>query len=378
MNKNINELHREKTKKVYFPNLNGVRALAALMVVIAHIELHKTIFHIRRIPDINLLNLGKIGVTVFFSLSGFLITYLLLEEKRTFTHINFKGFYMRRLLRIWPLYFLVVLFGFLLYPVGSKNAIWLSVLFLPNLAFSLNLLPAIVDPIWSIGTEEQFYLFHPHFFRFKRTEHILYALLIFIIIIYTVEIGVGKLASANSIYLAFRNLMYYARFDNMMIGAIVAIIYNNTKYPQFKFRFQKLFDTIFKKWFQIVLIIAFIIYLLFYLSYNISHGDVLISVMASLLIVNLCETGTSIYSLQHKYLDYIGQISYGIYLLHKFCLFLVLYLVQKYLTPGNMIVENLIIYGATIIGVIGIASLSYYGYERPFLQIKKRFQKITQ
>jgi peptidoglycan/LPS O-acetylase OafA/YrhL len=52
--------------KLYFPNLNGIRALAALMVVIEHIELHKASFNISRIPHFNVLNLGKIGVTVFF------------------------------------------------------------------------------------------------------------------------------------------------------------------------------------------------------------------------------------------------------------------------------------------------------------------------
>jgi peptidoglycan/LPS O-acetylase OafA/YrhL len=367
-----------KTKKVFFPNLNGVRALAALMVVVAHVELHKVIFHIRRIPDLNLLNLGKIGVTIFFSLSGFLITYLLLEEKRNFAVINFKGFYMRRLLRIWPLYFLVVFFGFFIYPGGSKTAFWLSILFLPNLAFCLNLLPLIFDPIWSIGTEEQFYIFHPHFFRLKKLQHILYALLIFIAFIFTAELLISRLVPDNSVYVAFRNLLFYARFDNMMIGAVVAVIYYNTRHPEFDFKFQGLFNMIFKKQFQILLLIAFAVYLSLYLSFNISHGDILIAGMASLLIVNLCETNTSIYSLNHKYLDYIGQVSYGIYLLHKFCLFLVLYLVKKYFHEGNMILENIMIYGGTIAGAIGLASLSYYGYERPFLQIKKRFQKITQ
>jgi peptidoglycan/LPS O-acetylase OafA/YrhL len=364
--------------KLHFPNLNGIRALAALMVVIAHIELHKANFNIARIPHFNVINLGKIGVTVFFSLSGFLITYLLLEEKKNFKAVNFKAFYMRRLLRIWPLYFLVVLFGFFIYPGASDKALWLSVLFLPNLAFCLNLLPAIMDPIWSIGTEEQFYIFHPHFFRIKKLKYILYALLAFIVFIFAIQVIFGRLAGENTAYRVFHTFLYYARYDNMMIGAVIAVIYYNTKHPEFDFKFQQLFNVIFNKWFQFLLLAIFIIYLGLYINYNIPHGDVLIAFMSSLLIVNLCEAGTSIYSLNHKYLDYIGQISYGIYLLHKFVLFLVLFLVKKYLISPGMVIENILIYTATIGGTITLASASYYGYERPFLKIKKRFQKITQ
>ncbi|GAA3987758.1 acyltransferase family protein [Mucilaginibacter dorajii] len=373
----INEVSVSKKTKVFFPNLNGVRALAALMVVVSHIELHKVIFNIRRIPDTDLLNFGKAGVTIFFSLSGFLITYLLLEEKRNFITINFKGFYMRRLLRIWPLYFLVVFFGFSVFGGGSK-AFWLSVLFLPNLAFVLQLLPAIFDPIWSIGTEEQFYIFHPHFFRIKNNRNILNALLTFIACIYIFQFVIEQAMSRHPMYQVVHMLLYYSRFDNMMIGAVVGLLYHNTKHPQFKFRFQRLFDTIFKKASQYILLNAFLIFLIFYLCFDIPHGDVLIAALASLLIVNLCEAENSIYSLNHRYLNFIGKISYSIYLLHKFVLFLVLFLVQKYLAQGSLIIENILIYSAIILGSIGVGSLSYYGYEKPFLTIKKRFQKITQ
>src|SRR4051812_25418181 len=106
----------QKKSKVFFPNLNGVRAIASLMVVIAHIELDKSVFHLRPLNFINLENFGRVGVSVFFALSGFLITYLLLEEKKNFNKITFGDFYMRRILRIWPLYFLVVIVGFFIYP----------------------------------------------------------------------------------------------------------------------------------------------------------------------------------------------------------------------------------------------------------------------
>ncbi|WP_184543419.1 acyltransferase family protein [Mucilaginibacter sp. FT3.2] len=371
------EVVKKNKAKVFFPNLNGVRALAALMVVVSHIELHKIIFNVRRVPGLNLSNFGRAGVTIFFSLSGFLITYLLLEEKRNFTAINFKSFYMRRLLRIWPLYFLVVIVGFSFFG-GSLRAFLLSVLFLPNLAFCLQMLPAIFDPIWSIGTEEQFYIFHPHFFRIKKLEHIFYALIAFIIFIWSLQFTIDYLVRQHPMYQALHQVMYYSRFDNMMIGAVVAVLYFNKKHMEFQFKFQKVFNSLFRKSNQFILLFVFLIYLVVYLRYEIHHGDILIALLASLLIVNLCDEETAIFSLKHKYLNYIGQISYGIYLLHKFVLLGVLYLVQRYLIQASLITENIIIYGATIAGTITLASASYYGYERPFLTIKKRFQKIAQ
>src|ERR1700741_1236659 len=97
-------------QKIYFPNLNGLRFIAAFLVIIHHIEQIKSILHLPnylgRIPCIS--KIGKFGVVLFFVLSGFLITYLLLTEENTFKKISVRQFYMRRILRIWPLYFLIV------------------------------------------------------------------------------------------------------------------------------------------------------------------------------------------------------------------------------------------------------------------------------
>ncbi|WP_162996425.1 acyltransferase family protein [Mucilaginibacter celer] len=365
--------------KVYFANLNGVRAIAALMVVISHIELHKVDFRIDRIPYINILNFGKTGVTIFFSLSGFLITYLLLEERRNFSAVNFKDFYIRRMLRIWPLYFLLVVIGFFVYPRhGSSTALWLSIFFLPNLAFCLRMLPDIFNPIWSIGTEEQFYIFHPHFFRIKNTKKILYAFVVFILLIWSIQVSMHFLKHTDIIWRLFSQFFYYARFDNMMIGAAVAILYHNTLHPTFKFRAQSLFNLLFKPGTQVILYILLIGYIYSYLDYDMGHGDVPLAILSSLVIVNLCQSETSIFTIKNKKLGYVGQISYGIYLMHKYPLFLILYLVHTYMPQSNLLIQNVVIYVATISCAIGIASLTYFGYEKPFLNIKKRFQKITQ
>src|SRR6267378_8187081 len=92
---------------VYFPGLHGLRFFAAMMVVFSHIELMKD-YH--GYPNLYASNLavyesGRLGVTLFFVLSGFLISYLLLKEKEVSGSIAIRKFYGRRILRIWPLYF---------------------------------------------------------------------------------------------------------------------------------------------------------------------------------------------------------------------------------------------------------------------------------
>jgi peptidoglycan/LPS O-acetylase OafA/YrhL len=365
----------EKRAKIFFPNLNGVRAIAAFLVVVSHIELTKKDFHYPMAQYFHILGMGSIGVSIFFSLSGFLITYLLLEEKKYFNKVDFKDFYVRRILRIWPLYYLVIIVGFFIYPgIVSAKPLLLSVFFLPNIAFTLALLPAIFDPIWSVGIEEQFYIFHPHFFRIKKNQHILYALILFIVLFFAAFAAIKHLHSSN---IALNQFFYFARYDDMMIGAIVAVIYFNTKNKTFDFIFQKAFDFLFNKYMQVLLLIVFVAFIILSLHVNIPQGDILLALLSGLLIVNLCETSTSVFSLDYKPLQFIGRISYGIYLLHKFPLLLVVYLVNKYMGAQSLLLQNIVIYIATFAAAVSVAAISYYGYERYFLQLKKRFQKIA-
>lgn len=160
----------------YFPNLNGLRFIAAALVIIHHIELNKKSYNILTLEYLSdFFYLGKLGVVLFFVLSGFLITYLLLLEEEKNNSISIKNFYIKRVLRIWPLYFLILILGVLILPnfnffqVEGVDYIllWqnitiillLGVFFLPTLA--LLIFPDVTSRIghlWSIGTEELFYL----------------------------------------------------------------------------------------------------------------------------------------------------------------------------------------------------------------------------
>jgi peptidoglycan/LPS O-acetylase OafA/YrhL len=101
----------------YFLNLNGLRFIAASTVVIHHVEQTKDLYGFKNyFGNATVQLIGSMGVTLFFVLSGFLITYLLLQEKAVHQTVQLGKFYMRRVLRIWPLYYLVVLLGLFVFP----------------------------------------------------------------------------------------------------------------------------------------------------------------------------------------------------------------------------------------------------------------------
>ena len=159
-------------KPLFFPNLNGLRFVGALAVMLFHcFTLHRDIwgdfYDAKWFKAIGLvLNKGHLGVALFFVLSGFLITYLLLSENTRNGRINLGHYFMRRILRVWPLYFVVVLFGFFIFPhtpygVETVHELWRYLVFASNideiilgLKDNINFLTAT----WTISVEEQFYL----------------------------------------------------------------------------------------------------------------------------------------------------------------------------------------------------------------------------
>lgn len=156
----------------FFPNLNGLRFVGALAVMLFHcFTLHRDIwgdfYNTQWFKAVGIvLNKGHLGVALFFVLSGFLITYLLLSENTRNGRINLGHYFMRRILRVWPLYFVIVIFGFFIFPhtpygVETVHELWRYLIFASNIdeiilgmKDNLNFLTAT----WTISVEEQFYL----------------------------------------------------------------------------------------------------------------------------------------------------------------------------------------------------------------------------
>ena len=160
------------TKPGYFPILDCLRFLASVCVFLAH----SVVFFDLPVTGLYfndfIKDAGYFGVIFFYTLSGFLITYLLLKEKRDTSTIAIKDFYIRRALRIWPLYYLIVFLSFFVFPylvqghlTGSiedrKGPFLLYLLFLPNVAALRGFYFSTCFHTYTIGYEEQFYLFWP-------------------------------------------------------------------------------------------------------------------------------------------------------------------------------------------------------------------------
>jgi len=170
--------------KKYFENLDGFRFILAMIVFASHSRLGEALIKVSSIDFVNRLILtfskGYLGVSSFFVLSGFLITYLMIEEKDRQSAFNLKNFYLRRSLRIWPLYYSVLAFTFFIYPIvktalGSKDQnpfdLLHQVLFLANFdsirvqhAGLVGVAPMMIGINWSVSIEEQFYFLWPLLF----------------------------------------------------------------------------------------------------------------------------------------------------------------------------------------------------------------------
>ena len=144
----------KKSKTIHLKGLNGIRALAALGVLVGHLGFS---------------TMAPRMVTIFFALSGFLITYLLLHEKDKTGTVHITKFYVRRALRIWPLYFLFIILAVLASDKALDSNFLYYIFFSGNLALVLKATYPYLAHYWSLGVEEQFYLFWPWVMRFSKS-----------------------------------------------------------------------------------------------------------------------------------------------------------------------------------------------------------------
>ncbi|MFZ4798840.1 MAG: acyltransferase family protein [Bacteroidia bacterium] len=162
----------KKVNELYLPGLNGLRTVAAVSVLFCHIIF--TDFGVNFFFD---WPIAHYGVTLFFVISGFLITFLLLKEKERTQDISINKFYYRRILRIWPIYFLYIAVSILIYYFWDKldqifiGQFWFYLLLAGNFKELIsNSAIAPFGHLWSIGVEEQFYLFWPWSVKFTKNK----------------------------------------------------------------------------------------------------------------------------------------------------------------------------------------------------------------
>lgn len=352
---------------IYFKSLNGIRALAAIIVVIWHLDQFSFLFGIES-NQFYLNGMASRAVDLFFVLSGFLITFLLLKEKEIYGTIEIKKFYIRRILRIWPLYYLAVFitliyyyYGIIDYNESFSLSLVLYLFLLANLAFVLNIDFKSITPLWSVGVEEQFYALWPHIinkcYKFKYIFHVLFIVftILKICIIYSY-------INQKSLLVEF---IQYFRINIMMIGSVGAywLFYNN-----------KVLKIIYSQKLQILCWLIFVISIFYKPIHIRSFIDSEInSVIYLILILNLSSNNKSLINFENRIFNFLGKISYGIYVFHMLVIYLISFLFNKLSIRFNNFLELSIL---TLFLTISFAYLSYEFYEKKFILLKHKFMKI--
>jgi peptidoglycan/LPS O-acetylase OafA/YrhL len=347
------------TKSLYLPGLNGIRAIAALLVVISHISLQIADLGFAARGSINMA--GK-GVTMFFVLSGYLITTLLLKEQDKTGAISLRKFYVRRILRIWPIYYLALIiaicwFLFSNQPIDGGGAFFYTFL-MANVPFVFGGVISPVAQLWSVGVEEQFYLFWPWLFRWK--QRLPYLMLGIIVLFLGLRLLLRVVENGN-----WYTFIGVTRFHCMAIGGLGAWAIHNKKAF-----IQKLYHPVL----QVIcwLILAVSIYQPLHILSIIDNE--FYAVLFLIIIVNVSTNAKTILRLEHPVINWLGRISYGIYVYHLFAIILGFALYRKLfpVAPGYEIIVYVIVTALTLL----MAHISYYYFESWFLHRKEKFAVV--
>ena len=377
----------KKNGGIYFPNLDGLRFLSFLMVFLHHTVVYdfslliiKGTFLERLLSTIGY---GGSGVSIFFVLSGFLITYLLLQEKEANGKINIPFFYVRRGLRIWPLYYVVIIFSVIIYPLlkfALGNQLGLAITpsyyytFLSN--FDVINIKGNTDTggqlmstvTWSISIEEQFYLVWPLLFSLipRKFYSYIFAVIIFLslcfrflhgndsIILYfhtfsvAMDLAIGGLAAYMFFYDAGKLKLFFGQLNKKLIVAVYLIGFGWLLYGDHHLEGHS--------------------------SYPFAH---LLSVLFfAFIILEQNFASHSFYKFSNNRLfSFWGKYTYGLYMLHSIVLYvlnIIIWKVLKFQNPTGLSASLL----RVAIGLPLSCCVAYFCYEyfeKRFLKLKEGF-----
>jgi peptidoglycan/LPS O-acetylase OafA/YrhL len=340
-------------------SLNGLRAISIIIVILYHLKLNGSIDGSAYFISLfDLFFRGGFGVNVFFVISGYLITTLLITEDKKTNSINLKHFYIRRTLRIFPAYYFLLLVYFIMQLLGYihiSNIAYFSALTYTKYIFKDGK-EWFTGHAWSLSIEEHFYLFWPVLFKvFKKYRNTVPWLLVLLSIIYEIF----RLKDFPNQY----NLNILARANTLAIGCLFAI-HKNT-----------ILNYLQTKWTYVIAIATAAILLLSYFENNfpsnlfigkifyvLGGSDGIISSFTIAFIMFYSIYGPKNWwhwLLNTKLLNFIGLLSYSLYLWQQLFTYKSDMVINK--TPYN------------VIFLILAALFSYYIIEKPFLKLKDRF-----
>jgi len=313
---------RFPTGRIFFPGLDALRFIAALSVLIQHVSQFQVQIGLAEPGWFHRLFLsGFDGVVLFFVLSGFLITYMLQAEGRTTGRIDISAFYVRRILRIWPLYFLLLSIALALYLAAGRNTpgwvqphdvavFGLYAALLANIALVYALPALAISQTWSIAVEEQFYLVWPLLMRLFSNR-----LLTFMLGVVAVKLlALGFLVHewpANRATIVVSQLA----FESLAIGGVGAVLV---------FRGSSVLRPLFHPLGQLATVGAFVAVVYTrddVLFRSRTLGVTILSLAFAALILNVGCNERSLLRIGNPVLDYLGSISYGIYMFHPLLIY---------------------------------------------------------
>jgi peptidoglycan/LPS O-acetylase OafA/YrhL len=368
---------RTSTARFYHPELDELRFFAFLMVFCHHAFPHDPAFWTKLGLPLFLARViagigatGAFGVSLFFVLSSYLITELLLREKQLIGTLDIRSFYIRRILRIWPLYFAFLALAVALQwivpgqHVTLRAGVWFSFL-AGNWFIVFHGFPSsVIFPLWSVSIEEQFYITWPAVVRkVSETGMLLFAG------------GLLAAATVARIYLGMDHALEgdvwcntFVQLDPIAAGILIAVLLKG-EIP----RLSRLA--------RVAMMLAGITALAFGSLYFGIKNDPLttarivlgypsVAIGGALLLLSVLRSRTSG---GNRALIYLGRISYGLYVFHVLGL-----LISDHTVPDQT--ASLFRYslrvGVALAATIAMAAVSYRWLETPFLSLKQRFTHV--
>ncbi|HEV7376413.1 MAG TPA: acyltransferase [Pyrinomonadaceae bacterium] len=347
----------------YMPQLDALRTFAVLAVMVSHF--------LPRLQDYA--DLGGLGVKLFFVLSGFLITGILLRAKVLIERdgqspiLSFRQFYIRRALRIFPAFYLVLLIITVI-GISPLRSTWgWHASYLSNIYFFMK---GDFDPsvshFWSLAVEEQFYLIWPWIILLlPRTS--LPKLILGVVLVGPIFRLTCALLLTDS---QMVGVLPFSCFDKLGMGALLAVWSDPSS-------IKKEYVALLRKvglYLGLPLLgLAFILRLLHTAQlFHVVFSDISVALIGVWLIskASIGFKGQIGRLLEWHPIVYIGTISYGVYLYHNFMLILVPPILRRMGLPADSLAFSFIIMS---LATIGIASASWHFFERPLNNLKKHF-----
>ena len=362
----IDASSEQKTKPFYRPELDAVRLFAFLGVFSAHMpDLHNRSWSV-------FIDTMRFGVPLFFLLSAYLITDLLRRETDRTGSVHLAKFYTRRVLRIWPLYFLIITIGVvvgLFYTPWAVTLGWVASALLLWSNFFVIMFGAPASPfvgaLWSISVEEQFYILVPGLAKIGGQKAINVLSVCLIVVAYVYDWNRG-LIEGNHLALDSVNM-----FQFFAAGTLLANLLKG-RVPSFSVPTRLLvFATGMGLWLlgtKLGVTVRFSPHATRWIPL---YGWA--AVLAGTLLIFVAFLGASANFTFPKSILYLGTISYGLYIYHGSVIAIMEILMKPLLVHrGAAVVLSVLSLGITVV----VAAASYKWVERPFILLKKRFELV--